>query len=56
MEAHPRDNIIMQENILFGVTKISYGVLEPSYFCNLQLEQTGKKSVTFVCSCVGRLT
>ena len=44
MEACPRDNIIMQQNVLFEVTKISYGVLEPSCFCNLQLERTGKKA------------
>ena len=33
-------------------TKISCGVFEQGYFCNLRLEQTGEKSVTLVCRCV----
>ena len=42
MEAHPRDkHYHAVKKILFGVTKISYGVLELGYFCNLWLEQTG---------------
>ena len=52
MEVCYRDKHYNAVKCTFGVTKISYGVLEQSYICNLWLEWTGEKSsTTGVCTC-----
>ena len=52
MEAHPRDKHYNVVKVTFWSSKISYGVLDQGYFCNLWLEQTGQKSLTLVYNCV----
>ena len=56
MEARPRDKHYNAVKALFRVTKISYGILEQSYFSNLWLEWTEEKNATLVYMCVHEFT